>query len=571
MSEASVDRGAHVLRKGDIGDAFYVLKRGRVGVVDDKGALVAELGEGAYFGETAILKDTPRNADVVALEPCGLLKLTRDDFVKLLGPLEDALNAEAERRRADLERSNRLKSGLKNFGNTVAAGFVASRDALRSRARTLKAASVGDDADAAYDDGLGPFGRPGAAHGGTIRVGFRAAGCALVRDDSGGCYTLRIVSKRKVFAKSWDQGLLRERAILTSKIGESPFVARCLATGSNRANTSRRVVLAAGHDHAVDLWALGVLVFELVSRRALFARSGDTPARLFARVVDPGKTLKSVWSATSNYAALVTGLVKPRPAERLGAKHDGFAELWDHKFFRHASLDGVGRATALGWEILTSNGSAVDAVEAAVRYLEEDPAFDAGRGAVLTSAGTVELDAVIMDGRDLSAGAVASLGPVLNPVSVARAVMERSEHVLLCGAGADAFAREIGVEALSADDLVTAAAREEYEQMKTYPTTVETLFNARAQLGHDTVGAVAVDGDGSVAGGLRAMLDRLGGCGGAVCVDATGAPGIAFSTERMAWGYRSAGSGGVRHGVDRDAGAADVFVVDPVKGAVWAD
>ena len=306
---------------------------------------------------------------------------------------------------------------------------------------------------------------------------------------------------------------------------------------------------------------------------------------------------------------------------------------------RQASLDGVGRATTLGWEALTSTGSAVDAVEAAVRYLEEDPAFDAGRGAVLTSAGTVELDAVIMDGRDLSAGAVASLGPVLNPVSVARAVMERSEHVLLCGAGADAFAREIGVEALSADDLVTAAAREEYEQMKTYPTTVETLFNARAQLGHDTVGAVAVDGNGNVAaatstggitfkrpgrvgdspilgsgcladnatgcisttghgeslmrftfasrwaaavdGGaapdsalaaqLRAMLDRLSGCGGAVCVDATGAPGIAFSTERMAWGYRSAGSGGVRHGVDRDAGAADVFVVDPVKGAVWAD
>ena len=310
---------------------------------------------------------------------------------------------------------------------------------------------------------------------------------------------------------------------------------------------------------------------------------------------------------------------------------------------RQASLDGVGRATALGWEALTSTGSAVDAVEAAVRYLEEDPAFDAGRGAVLTSAGTVELDAVIMDGRDLSAGAVASLGPVLNPVSVARAVMERSEHVLLCGAGADAFAREIGVEASSADDLVTAAAREEYEQMKTYPTTVETLFNARAQLGHDTVGAVAVDGEGNVAaatstGGitfkrpgrvgdspilgsgcladnaagcisttghgeslmrytlasrclasierdgsapdaalaaaLAGMLDRLRGCGGAVCLDAAGAPGIAFSTERMAWGFRDASSGGVRHGVDRAdaaaAGAEAVFVVDPAKADVWA-
>ncbi|KAH8065696.1 cGMP-dependent protein kinase [Aureococcus anophagefferens] len=290
MSEASVDRGAHVLRKGDIGDAFYVLKRGESGSSTTR-ALVAGSAR-AYFGETAILKDTPRNADVVALEPCGLLKLTRDDFVKLLGPLEDALNAEAERRRADLERSNRLKSGL---GNTVAAGFVASRDALRSRARTLKAASVGDDADAAYDDGLGPFGRPGAAHGGTIRVGFRAAGCAvdfgklveldwpraegagaggraqLVRDDSGGFYTLRIVSKRKVFAKSWDQGLLRERAILTSKIGESP-VARCLATGSNRAKC---VVLAEALPGG-DLYGLLHEPGDDLDAHHLFG--GDTPA-----------------------------------------------------------------------------------------------------------------------------------------------------------------------------------------------------------------------------------------------------------------------------------------------------
>ncbi|EGB09612.1 hypothetical protein AURANDRAFT_12971, partial [Aureococcus anophagefferens] len=99
LTEKVYAGGAVLIKEGEVGDAFYVVNVGvvevttkaGVGVVDDKGALVAELGEGAYFGETAILKDTPRNADVVALEPCGLLKLTRDDFVKLLGPLEDAL------------------------------------------------------------------------------------------------------------------------------------------------------------------------------------------------------------------------------------------------------------------------------------------------------------------------------------------------------------------------------------------------------------------------------------------------------------------------------------------------
>ena len=312
---------------------------------------------------------------------------------------------------------------------------------------------------------------------------------------------------------------------------------------------------------------------------------------------------------------------------------------------RQASLDGVAVATESGWERLLAGGSAVDAVEAAVRSLEEDPAFDAGRGAVLTSQGSVELDAVIMDGRDLDAGAVAALGPVLHPVSVARLVMERSPHALLCGAGATAFACEHGVPLLAADDLVTAAARKEYEAMAAYPTSVDVLFNARAarQGGHDTVGAVAVDAEGNVAaatstggitfkrpgrvgdspiigGGcladnaagaisttghgeslmrytlasrclasierdgsapdaalaaaLAGMLDRLRGCGGAVCLDAAGAPGIAFSTERMAWGFRDASSGGVRHGVDRAdaaaAGAEAVFVVDPAKADVWA-
>ena len=95
------------------------------------------------------------------------------------------------------------------------------------------------------------------------------------------------------------------------------------------------VVLAAGHTCAVDLWAFGVLVFELVSKKALFSRKGDAPAHLFSRIVEPEKTLARVWSATSNYATLVTGLLKRKGSDRLGHKHDGFAELWDHKFFRN--------------------------------------------------------------------------------------------------------------------------------------------------------------------------------------------------------------------------------------------
>lgn len=158
---------------------------------------------------------------------------------------------------------------------------------------------------------------------------------------------------------------------------------------------------------------------------------------------------------------------------------------------------GAAAAAADGYSVLDNSGSALDAVEAAVRSLERDPAFDAGCGAVLNSAGEVELDAVIMDGRDLRAGAVAALGPILHPVSVARLVMERSEHVLLVGPGATAFAEEHGIRTVPADELVTQAARDEWNAMAAYPNAVNRLFNQ--SMGHDTVGAVALDRHGNLA------------------------------------------------------------------------
>ena len=106
----------------------------------------------------------------------------------------------------------------------------------------------------------------------------------------------------------------------------------------------------------------------------------------------------------------------------------------------------LARAAEAGAAVLGADGAAVDAVEAAVRVLEDDPLFNAGRGAVFTADGKVELDAAIMDGATLEAGAVAGVTRTRNPISLARCVMERSAHVLLMGAGADAFAASQGLE-----------------------------------------------------------------------------------------------------------------------------
>ena len=101
-----------------------------------------------------------------------------------------------------------------------------------------------------------------------------------------------------------------------------------------------------------------------------------------------------------------------------------------------ALRDGIRAAVAAGWRVLAAGGSSVDAVEAAVRVLEDAPRFNAGRGSVLTSAGTVETDASIMEGDQLRCGAVAAVTRIANPVTLARRVMEDGRHVLLVGDGA---------------------------------------------------------------------------------------------------------------------------------------
>lgn len=272
-------------------------------------------------------------------------------------------------------------------------------------------------------------------------------------------------------------------------------------------------------------------------------------------------------------------------------------------------LEGVRNAARIGWNVLSRGGSALDAVTDAVRLMESDPHLNAGRGSVLNQRGEVELDAAIMDGRKLAAGAVASLRGVENPIDVARKVMEQSPHVLLVGSGALEFARAQGLPTCDPEDLIVPRERERWENAKRTAATQKTPA--------DTVGAVACDGEGHLAaatstggsllklpgrvgdspvigaglyaddrlgaaastgwgeGSIRVVLayravtliagkssageaareaidilsTRTGGEGGIILVDPEGNPGFFFNTPHMAWAYWRQGMSGPDVGI----------------------
>ena len=126
---------------------------------------------------------------------------------------------------------------------------------------------------------------------------------------------------------------------------------------------------------------------------------------------------------------------------------------------------GLGAALDAGTRILGQGGSALDAVEAAARVLEDDPVFNAGRGSVLNYEGGIDLDAAIMDGRTRDAGAVAGVRTIRCPISLARAVMEKSSHVLLSFAGAEEFAREHGFARVDPAWLETEERRAQLDKV----------------------------------------------------------------------------------------------------------
>ena len=155
---------------------------------------------------------------------------------------------------------------------------------------------------------------------------------------------------------------------------------------------------------------------------------------------------------------------------------------------------GLDAALEAGAKVLKAGGSSLDAVEAAVRVLEDNPLFNAGKGAVFTAEGRNELDASIMDGATLRAGAVAGVTRTRNPVSLARAVMEKSPHVLLVREGADQFSKENGLEQVEPEYFRT---EERWKQLEAWRKDHQAALDPTHLFG--TVGAVALDQAGHVA------------------------------------------------------------------------
>jgi L-asparaginase / beta-aspartyl-peptidase len=247
--------------------------------------------------------------------------------------------------------------------------------------------------------------------------------------------------------------------------------------------------------------------------------------------------------------------------------------------------EALAAALEAGWEALAGGSGALDAVEAAVVVLEDSPLFNAGRGSVLTSAGTVEMDAAIGYGPELRTGAVACVTRVRNPIRLARAVMERTPHVLIAGRGAEALAVEWDLELMKPSWFVVPRERERFEAgtvgavardaagaLAAATSTGGTRRQLPGRVGDspvfgagtyaDSRCAVSATGDGEaviravaayevarlVAEGaaldeaagrvVHERLGELGGEGGLIVLGTEGDPGMPFSTEVMHRGWR---------------------------------
>jgi beta-aspartyl-peptidase (threonine type) len=163
----------------------------------------------------------------------------------------------------------------------------------------------------------------------------------------------------------------------------------------------------------------------------------------------------------------------------------------------HAALE---LALLTGHEILAAKGSSLDAVQAAITLLEDSPLFNAGKGAVFTNAGENELDAAIMDGNTLMAGMVAGVQPIKNPILLARAIMEKSPHVMLVGHGAELFAQEHGFELVPPSYFYTQRQWDKLQRAKQRLAQGHSGEISEDEK-HGTVGAVALDQAGNLAAG----------------------------------------------------------------------
>jgi beta-aspartyl-peptidase (threonine type) len=170
---------------------------------------------------------------------------------------------------------------------------------------------------------------------------------------------------------------------------------------------------------------------------------------------------------------------------------------------KQAYVDGLRKALQIGKDVVANGGTGLDAVEKVLNYFETDPKFNAGIGAVYTAAGTHEMDASIMDGRDLSCGAVAGVQHIAHPISLARLVMEKTPHVLLGYEGAERFAESVGIQLVPGTYFDTPNRYREWQN-----------YMKRKQEGkHGTVGCVVLDKYGNLAAGTSTggMTGKMAG------------------------------------------------------------
>jgi beta-aspartyl-peptidase (threonine type) len=208
-----------------------------------------------------------------------------------------------------------------------------------------------------------------------------------------------------------------------------------------------------------------------------------------------------------------------------------------------ARREGLNKALQIGAKILREGGASLEAVEQVVRCLEDDPCFNAGRGAVFNAEGEHELDASIMDGRTLACGAVAAVRTAQHPITVARRIMLETPHVLLAGEGADRFVESIGAERVTNRFFDTQRQRAEWERARRAEST-----------GGGTVGCVALDVNGNLAAGTSTggLTNKLPGRVGDTPIIGAG---TYADNESCAVSCTGFGEHFIRHAVAHDVAA----------------
>jgi beta-aspartyl-peptidase (threonine type) len=224
-------------------------------------------------------------------------------------------------------------------------------------------------------------------------------------------------------------------------------------------------------------------------------RRTTAPFALVALVAVAALVVIAACDAPRNTGNAAVDAPRPR-AEWAVVVHGGAGVIPGNEYeaVEQQYLDSLTAAVELGKSILESGGTSLDAVERVITLLEDDPLFNAGKGAVFNQEGRHELDASIMSGRDMSCGAVAGVTTVKNPIALAREVMEASKHVLFAGDGAERFADTVGAERVSPDYYWTERRREQWRRRQENPDEPDFLPRG-------TAGVAALDRDGNLAAG----------------------------------------------------------------------